>query len=445
MNGKNVTGLGSGQVSATSTDAVNGSQLYGVSESVAQAMGGGSTVNADGTISAPSYIVDGTTVHNVGDAITNIDERTTINSTAISNINETLNNITESGAGVKFFHANSALADSQAIGVDSVAIGGNARAQADNSVALGSNSVADRVNSVSVGAAGAERQITNVAAGTIDTDAVNLGQLKAAGLINPDGTANAAVTYDHNTDSSINYSSVTMGNNVDGGTAIHNIAAGTDGMDAVNVDQMNAAIASVVAIAGDSSNPLFTANGSRAAEAAVASGIHSTAMGANAKASADNSVALGANSVADRANTVSVGAAGSERQIVNVAAGTQATDAVNVDQLNATMNSAIGSLPAGMTAKDYTDSRFNSMQNTVNQVAKNSYAGIAAAMAMPNLTPSQPGKTVIAAGSGAYKSGAAAALGVTHRSRNGKWLTNGAVSVTSTGDAGARVQVGYEF
>jgi autotransporter adhesin len=168
-------------------------------------------------------------------------------------------------------------------------------------------------------------------------------------------------------------------------------------------------------------------------------------MGANAKASADNSVALGANSVANRANTVSVGAAGSERQITNVAAGTEATDAVNVEQMNAAVNNAIGELPSGMSAKQYTDSRFNSMQNSVNQVAKNAYAGVAAAMAMPNLTPAQPGGTVVAAGSGVYKSGAAAAVGVTHRSANGKWLTNGAVSVTSTGDAGARVQVGYEF
>ncbi|GAB7526132.1 YadA-like family protein [Paraburkholderia sp. 2C] len=443
--GTTLTNLKAGAVNATSTDAVNGSQLYGVSSSVANAIGGGSTVNADGTISAPSYVVDGKTVSNMGDAISNIDERTTTNSTAINNINDTLDSITNSGAGIKYFHANSILADSQAIGLDAVAIGGNARAQADNSVALGANSVADRANSVSVGAVGAERQITNVAAGTADTDAVNLAQLKASGLVNSDGSTNAAATYDHNADGSVNYSSMTMGNNVDGGTTIHNVAAGTDGKDAVNLDQMNSAISNVTTIANNANNPHFAANGSRETEAAVAGGNHATAMGANAKASADNSVALGANSVADRANTVSVGAAGSERQIVNVAAGTQATDAVNVEQMNAAVNNAIGSMPAGMTAKDYTDSRVNSVQNSVNQVAKNSYAGIAAAMAMPNLTPSQPGKTVVAAGSGMYKSGAAAAVGVTHRSANGKWLTNGAISVTSTGDAGARVQVGYEF
>src|SRR5690606_29258413 len=54
-----------------------------------------------------------------------------------------------------------------------------------------------------------------------------------------------------------------------------------------------------------------------------------------AYAAAENSVALGAGSVADRANSVSVGEVGGERQITNVAAGTEGTDAVNLDQLNA--------------------------------------------------------------------------------------------------------------
>ena len=125
-------------------------------------------------------MVDGTTVNNVGDAITNIDGRVTQNTTDISDINNTLNNIT-TGAGITYFHANSTLADSQATGAESVAIGGNAQSLAANSVALGSNSVADRANTVSVGSAGNERQITNVAAGTADTDAVNVAQLKAYG------------------------------------------------------------------------------------------------------------------------------------------------------------------------------------------------------------------------------------------------------------------------
>ncbi|TBR39260.1 MULTISPECIES: ESPR-type extended signal peptide-containing protein [Dyella] len=51
---------------------------------------------------------------------------------------------------------------------------------ATSSVALGNFSVATRSNTISVGATGQERQITNVKGGEVDTDAVNVGQLKAS-------------------------------------------------------------------------------------------------------------------------------------------------------------------------------------------------------------------------------------------------------------------------
>ncbi|MGL4767985.1 MAG: YadA family autotransporter adhesin [Formosimonas sp.] len=68
-----------------------------------------------------------------------------------------------------------------ASGVGSIALGANSSASAPNSVALGSNSVADQANTVSVGSVGNERRITNVAAGVANTDAANVGQLKAMG------------------------------------------------------------------------------------------------------------------------------------------------------------------------------------------------------------------------------------------------------------------------
>ncbi|TDR29031.1 trimeric autotransporter adhesin [Hydromonas duriensis] len=84
-------------------------------------------------------------------------------------------------------------------GSGSIAIGANSSSSGSNSVALGANSVADGstlsnaaynpgsgsiagvtpVGEVSVGSSGAERRITNVAAGSADTDAVNVSQLKA--------------------------------------------------------------------------------------------------------------------------------------------------------------------------------------------------------------------------------------------------------------------------
>ena len=67
---------------------------------------------------------------------------------------------------------------------------------------------------------------------------------------------------------------------------------------------------------------------------------NAVAIGSGAGVSAEGGVALGAGSVADRANAVSVGSKGAERQIINVAAGTADTDAVNVSQLNAVKETA---------------------------------------------------------------------------------------------------------
>ncbi|MGF6605069.1 S-ribosylhomocysteine lyase LuxS involved in autoinducer biosynthesis, partial [Paraburkholderia sp. GAS448] len=87
---RKLIGVADGVVASGSKEAINGGQLFGVSSSVADALGGGSTVNADGTVSAPSYVVGGTTVSNVGDAVANIDNRVTDNTTSIENITNIL-------------------------------------------------------------------------------------------------------------------------------------------------------------------------------------------------------------------------------------------------------------------------------------------------------------------------------------------------------------------
>ncbi|WP_245254082.1 YadA family autotransporter adhesin, partial [Paraburkholderia sp. LEh10] len=480
---RKLTGVANGNVNASSVDAVNGSQLFNVAQSTANAIGGGSTVNSDGTISNPTYVINSgnTTVSNVGDAITNIDGRVTNLAGDVTNIDNTINNIV-SGGGIKYFHTNSTLADSVAAGEDSVAIGGNASATVANSVALGSNAVTGAVvattgatiggqnysfagsapvGTVSVGSAGQERTVTNVAAGQLSassTDAVNGSQLYATnqavnqvqGQVNNISTtvnnlSAGSVQYDKNADGSVNYSSITMGGgNAPDGTVIHNVAAGTDGTDAVNVDQLNAAITNVTNIANNAVDPMFTSNGDRNTEQAQASGTHATAMGptanasgnqsiaagynaqasgdssvamgSNSKATADHAVALGDGSVADRANTVSVGSAGNERQITNVAAGTQTTDAVNVGQLNQAVANAVGDLPTGTTAKQYTDQRINLVQQSVNSVARNAYSGVAAATALTMIPDVDQGKTIaVGIGAGTYQGYQAAALGASAR------------------------------
>ncbi|MGD7107889.1 YadA family autotransporter adhesin [Ralstonia pseudosolanacearum] len=419
---RKLTGVAEGTLSATSTDAVSGKQLYTTNQNV-------SKLSAN--------------VTDVSDSVTNI--------------KNTMNTIVN-GGGLKYFHANSTLDDAQAMGLESIAfggaavaagmnsmaMGGNARAMAGNAVALGAGSVADRANTVSVGSAGKERQITNVAAGTADTDAVNVAQLKAAGIINGSGRTNATVTYGTNADGSADYGNVTLGGgNAPAGTAIHNVAAGTAETDAVNVRQMNAAIASVQKVS-NTNDPMFAADGDRAVKRASAKGTHATAMGAaasaggdqsvatghnaqsggdssvamgaNAKATANHAVAVGAGSVANRANTMSVGSAGNERQITNVAAGVQGTDAVNVSQLSQAVYAAVGDLPAGTTARQYTDEQIGMVRQGINQVARGAYSGIAAATALTMIPDVDQGKSIaIGIGSATYKGYQAVALGASAR------------------------------
>lgn len=89
---RQLTGVADGLVSESSVYAVNGSQLYGVSESIASGLGGGSYVKSDGTISAPSYRVGGNTYQSVGGAIENLDGRVTNIEGTVTNISTQISN-----------------------------------------------------------------------------------------------------------------------------------------------------------------------------------------------------------------------------------------------------------------------------------------------------------------------------------------------------------------
>ncbi|WP_269791333.1 YadA-like family protein [Stenotrophomonas sp. Iso1] len=67
---------------AANTDAANIGQLRGI----ASGLGGGAGVAADGSITAPSFSVGGTTVNNVGAALTDLDSRTNVNTADIANL-----------------------------------------------------------------------------------------------------------------------------------------------------------------------------------------------------------------------------------------------------------------------------------------------------------------------------------------------------------------------
>jgi autotransporter adhesin len=335
---------------------------------------------------------------------------------------------------------------SKATADDATALGRNAQATQSGSVALGANSVADRANAISVGSATLQRQITNVAAGAQDTDAVNFSQLKTA-YQNMADTLGGGAGFNNGVWTPPSYAFINGNNYNNVGDALKNL----DGR--VNTLEQSGGGS------GTQNNGMFdgkgngsgaktdaAANGNNTTSAgpnSVAIGDNSTAVGSNAQANADNSVALGKDSVADRQSTVSVGAIGNERQIANVMDGTADTDAANMRQLNTAVRE--GNAQTLKQANDYTDQRFADTNRAIHDVARKAYAGVAAAMAMPNMTPSGPGKTVVAGGVANYAGGSAVGVGVTHRARNSRWMVNVAASVTSTGDVGSRVQAGCEF
>lgn len=246
-----VTGVASGALNAASTDAINGSQLYTHAASTAVALGGGSTVNPDGSVTAPSYSVGGTVVNNVGSAITNLDGRVTQNSSDIAGLQTTINNISGSVA-------NAVQYDSSAH--DKVTLGGTA---ANASRVTLTNLQDGELSATSTDAVtGAQLWNTNQQLGNLGQQLVNINQVVQNNAVT--GNAFVAVNSTGNAAQAIGNSSVAIGggakasapnsvaigegsvadlsNTVSVGSAgnerrITNVAAGQAPSDAVNMQQ----------------------------------------------------------------------------------------------------------------------------------------------------------------------------------------------------------------
>ncbi len=360
--GTTLKNVAAGAVSATSTEAVNGSQLYGTSQSVASALGGGATVDAVGKLTAPTYTLDGgkTNADNVGDAVSNLDDRVTTNAT---NVEKLQDDIAESGlvdkdtgrviAAVTYDRKEDGTADR-----GSVTLGG---AGAKDAVAL-KNVAAGAVNATSTEAVngsqlyGTSQSVASALGGGSTVDAAgkvtapkyqvgdkaygNVGDAIVAAAEMGSGTDPNAVAYDDEAKSAVTLAG-------EKGTTLKNVTAGVDATDAVNVGQLSDATKSIRDSLSDGSLSMRYIKVKATGQAANAMGTNTVAIGAGANATGNgslalgtgsranglNSVAIGLNSVATEANQVSVGDVGRERRISNVADGTEDTDAVNVNQL----------------------------------------------------------------------------------------------------------------
>ncbi|NPT53451.1 beta strand repeat-containing protein [Paraburkholderia elongata] len=290
--GTTLTNVAAGAVSESSKDAVNGAQLYSSATSTASALGGGSSVNADGTVSAPAYSVDNTTVNNVGAAISNIDGRVTKNTDLVDTLATKVGTINDQMTDVVKYDTS-----------------------AHDTVKL-------------AGASGTT--LSNVKAGVDDMDAVNVGQLKAAGLTTDESgnATNSFVAYDDTTKDKIS-----LGGGA-AGTTLTNVAAGAvseSSTDAVNGSQLYATNQNVSKNADD----IATVD-KRVAKVEDSVGDLTTQLNAGTVGLVQQDQNTGALSVASTLGGTSFDFTGSAgpRQLLGVAAGTTSTSAVNLGQLS---------------------------------------------------------------------------------------------------------------
>ena len=222
------------------TDATNVKQLKFVNSNLAKSIAGptytGYEANGS-TYKAPDFNIKNSTYHTVKEAVeaaqTNFfSAKGTSADANYDNTGATGNNATAAGVRTSAAgnFATAVGADATAANANSTAIGYKAKSSVDDGVALGANSVASvasgkagynvktadsRTNgysgltgaaltstmgAVSVGDGGTKtRQITNVAAGTADTDAVNVAQLRNINLKVAGNTGKNDVLLDNQT------------------------------------------------------------------------------------------------------------------------------------------------------------------------------------------------------------------------------------------------------
>ncbi|WP_334031153.1 YadA family autotransporter adhesin [Burkholderia orbicola] len=413
------------------TDATNLSQL----KPVVAALGGDATVNADGTVRGPNYTVDGQSFNTVGGALTRLDGRvTTIDGRVAAvenNVTTIRNDVTDLGTRLDNGTAGLVRQDPASLAISIGADKGG--------------------SSVSVAGTAGTRTLTGLSNGTADTDAVTVAQLKATGLIDPNGKALGAIVYDD-----LKLDRATLGGV--GGTLLDNVKAGAiaaNSMQAVNGAQLfsmqqqfethlkslDTRINNIEQI-GSNTRPPTGGQGSQLTQLgdgsgatgsnsmalgqnSSASGNGSVAIGNNTTASGNNSVALGNGSVADRDNTVSVGAPGQERQITHVKAGTAPTDAVNVQQLN---------------------DHIGSVRSDIDHYRRDASGGIASAVAIANLPQaSLAGESMVAIAGGTYSGQSAVAFGLSTATRNGRWVVKASGSTNTRGTVAVGAGAGYRW
>ncbi|NQS71216.1 MAG: hypothetical protein HQQ73_03500 [Desulfobulbaceae bacterium] len=189
---------------------------------------------------------------------------------------------------------------------------------------------------VSVGKADGSvtRQITGLAAGFNDTDAVNVAQLK--------GLDDVAVKYDLDSNGNKLNTVTLKGGNMTQPVTIKNVAVGTENTDAVNVSQLNTAIAGskthYYSVKSDVTGPGSNYDNDGA------TGRNALAAGVAAKAPGDGGVAVGFGATSQNTGAIAIG---SKLSIAVGDSGAQATSLSSIAIGSNTKATGWGSIAIG--------------------------------------------------------------------------------------------------
>lgn len=368
-------------------------------------------------------------------------------------------------------------AETEANGTASSAIGFQAVANATDSVALGSNSNAKSTRSTALGSLSTSTVEDGVALGSMSSANRAAGATDA--WISEGGVKDNTATWVSTS------GAVSLGGEYNGETKtrqITNVAAGSADSDAANVAQLKQLDHSISQrITNITANSkYFKANSSEVSP--VPSGKNSIAVGPVAQAEADESIAIGHNATvskkapegsvvlgnnakAEAAHTgqysinkarvagksgkttpvISVGHYGNERQIQNVAPGVvseSSTDAVNGSQLYAT-NQQVSRNTADI---NQLGNKFNQLDSRIDGLNKD-IRGVGASAAAMSAIPQAylPGKSLLGLGVGGYGGESAMALGISTISDNGKVILKMNAGQNTRGNLSVGAGIGYQW
>ncbi|BCZ13590.1 YadA-like family protein [Acinetobacter baumannii] len=348
-NGEKVTNVGAG---TAATDAVNKGQLDALStssnnktdalgNSTANNLGGGASYDSTtGAVSSPTYTVNGNNVNNVGDAITALDKGWTLQSNGTNAAavkagdtvdigtvaGETNLKVTKTGNTIQY-------GLNRDLNIDSVTAG-------DSKLDTNGLTIAGGPSVTKTGIDAAGNTIGNVAAGTNATDAVNKGQLDALSTSSNNktdalgnSTANnlgGGASYDSTTGAVSSPTYTVNGNNVNNvGDAITALDKGwTLQSNGTNAAAVKAGDTVDIGTVAGETNLNVTKTGNT-----IQYGLNRD-LNIDSVTAGDSKLDTNGLTIAGGPSVTKTGIDAAGNTISNVAAGTNATDAVNKGQLD---------------------------------------------------------------------------------------------------------------